>query len=144
MQEPGTAANGLGRLTLATWSSSDGVFSFTEAYAYSAAGLPLIKKLTITDSPSQIVMKSVFTYDGEGREWTVLPPGVDYANNPLPVYHFDRDALGRPVDSFTAVPPNTTPTNACDCQSRFGHVGKNVGYPAKIAREIGSDRQTTE
>jgi YD repeat-containing protein len=102
-------ANGLGRLTHMTWGvPASCPYTFTEDYNYSPAGQLGLRRLTIYDNHAQkqVQMQSAFSYDGEGRVSTIEPGGVDSSNNLLPVYHYDRDALGRPSDLYFTTAPN--------------------------------------
>jgi YD repeat-containing protein len=107
VNELGTAANGVGRVTQRSWSSPNCQYNFYENYAYQGNGLIFVKQMVVVNTlggnVTPIWLTANFQYDNEGRMSTVSPPNASSVT-----YSYDRDALGREQDLYTG--PWQSPT----------------------------------
>jgi YD repeat-containing protein len=108
--QQGQNRNGYGRLTGVHWSSPNCQYQLAEEYAYGGTHLVFLKKLTVTNTGSNVpdvVMAGSFSYDAEGRLYFFQPP-YDAATG-WHIYTWDRDALARPVDMYSGSTQSPTP-----------------------------------
>jgi YD repeat-containing protein len=102
--------NGLGRLSQANWKTG-GNLQFAYNYAYTAAGLPTSKKMTITKTSGTFTqsgqLETTYSYDTEGKLSSMTYPTEHLDDPAYPgqyrylattglTYNYSYDTLGRP------------------------------------------------